>query len=61
MDVTIAGEGLKNLGLSSALMAFELYRVTPAVTRDLGFSVSSEGLSHLVASYDTHGVAEDLF
>jgi hypothetical protein len=53
----IAGEGLQNLGLCSALRAFErhhcrwraakfrpmlgaqgLYRATPAVTRDLGFS-----------------------
>jgi hypothetical protein len=37
-DVTIAGEGLQNLGLCSALRAFDLYRATPAVTRDLGFS-----------------------
>jgi hypothetical protein len=40
-DVTIAGEGLQNLGLCSALRAFEqrgdLYRATPPVTRDLGF------------------------
>jgi hypothetical protein len=36
-DVTIAGEGLQNLGLCSALRAF-LYRATPTVTRDLGFS-----------------------
>jgi hypothetical protein len=41
-DVTIAGEGLQNLGLCSALRAFEqrerdLYRATPAVTWDLGF------------------------
>jgi hypothetical protein len=37
----IAGGGLQNLGLCSALRAFEqgdLYRATPAVTRDLGVS-----------------------
>ena len=41
-DVTITGEGLQNLGLCSALRAFEqggiFYRATPAVTRGLGFS-----------------------
>jgi hypothetical protein len=38
-DVTIAGEGLYNLGLHvcSALKAF-LYRATPAVTKDVSFS-----------------------
>jgi hypothetical protein len=52
-NVTIAGEGLQNLGLCLALRAFEqggflschmycdrreLYRATPTVTRGLGFS-----------------------
>jgi hypothetical protein len=40
-DVTIAGEGLQNLGLCSALRTLEqgdLFRATPAVTRGLGFS-----------------------
>jgi hypothetical protein len=42
-DITIAGEGLQNLGQCSALRAFEqggrdLYRATTAVTRDLVFS-----------------------
>ena len=41
-DVTITGEGLQNLGLCSALRAFwagrDLYRASPAVTRDLGLS-----------------------
>jgi hypothetical protein len=39
-DVTIAGEGLQNLGVCSALRAFEQggIFITPAVTRDLGFS-----------------------
>jgi hypothetical protein len=40
-DVTSAGEGLQNLGLCSALSAFEqggiFYRAAPAVTRDLCF------------------------
>jgi hypothetical protein len=36
-DVTVAGEGLQNLGLCSALRAFEQVG-SPAVTRDLGFS-----------------------
>jgi hypothetical protein len=45
--IIIAGEGLENLDLCSVLRAFEqagifivphLYRATPAVTRDLGFS-----------------------
>jgi hypothetical protein len=41
-DVIIADEGLQNLGLCSALRAFEqgsrdLYRAKPAVTRGLGF------------------------
>jgi hypothetical protein len=42
-DVTITGKGLQNLGLCSALRAFEQgrifkYRTTPAVTRGLSFS-----------------------
>jgi hypothetical protein len=42
-NVTIAGEGLQNLGLCSALRAFDwavrdLYRAIPAMTRDLSFS-----------------------
>jgi hypothetical protein len=61
-DVTIAGEGLQNLGLCSALMAIEQggIFIVPhlAVTRDLGFS---EGPPHSVASYDTRGDVEDLF
>jgi hypothetical protein len=53
-DITIAGEGLQNLGLCSALRAFEqggilLWHGT------LVFPVSSEGPPHLVAFYDTHG------
>jgi hypothetical protein len=39
-DVTITGEGLQNLGLCSALSAFELggIFIFTAVTRDFGFS-----------------------
>jgi hypothetical protein len=59
-DFAIADNGLQNLGLCSALRAF-LYRTTPAVTRGLGFPVSSEGPPHSVASYDPQGVVEDLF
>jgi hypothetical protein len=64
-DVTIAGEGLLNWGLCSALRAFEqggifivphlLWLSTSA------FPVSSEGPPHLVAFYDTQGDVEDLF
>jgi hypothetical protein len=64
-DVTITGEGLQNFRLCSALRAFKqggifivphiLWQATSV------FLVSSEGPPHLVASYDTHGDAEDLF
>jgi hypothetical protein len=64
-NVTIAVEGLQNLGLCSALKAFEqgeisimpylLWHVT------LVFPVSAEGPPHSVASYDTRGDVEDLF
>jgi hypothetical protein len=61
-DVTITGEGLHNLGLCSALRAFEhggIFIMSPAVTRVLGFPVSSEGPSHVITSCDSQGVAED--
>ena len=38
-----------------------LYRVTPAVTRGLGFSGLIRRTAHSVASYDTLGDVEDLF
>jgi hypothetical protein len=64
-DVTIAGEGLQNLGLCSALRAFEqgeIFIVPHLLWHGTSvFPVSSEGPSHSVASYDTHGDAEDLF
>jgi hypothetical protein len=52
-----AGEELQNLSLCSAsgpLSREDLYRATPAATRDLGFS----GLIRLISlvSYDTRGV-----
>jgi hypothetical protein len=65
-DVTIAGKGLQNLGLCLVLRAFQqggifivphlLWHGTSTI-----FPVSSEGLPHVVASYDTRGDVEDLF
>jgi hypothetical protein len=64
-DVTIAGEGLQNLGLCSALRAFEqggIFIVPHLLWHGASvFPVSSEGPPHLVASYDTRGDVEDLF
>jgi hypothetical protein len=53
-DVTIDGEGLQNLGLCSALRAFE-QGVLFIVPHGSVFPVSSEGSPHSVASYDTRG------
>jgi hypothetical protein len=59
-DVTIAGEGLQNLGLCSAFRAFEqggIFIVPHLLWHGTSvFPVSSEGLPHLVASYDTRGM-----
>jgi hypothetical protein len=64
-DVTIAGEGLQNLGLCLALRAFEQggIFIVPHLLwhRTSVFPVSSEGPPHSVASCDTHRDAEDLF
>jgi hypothetical protein len=64
-DVTIAGEELQNLGLGSALRAFEQERIfiVPHLLwhGTSVFPVSSEVPPHSVASYNTHGDAEDLF
>jgi hypothetical protein len=64
-DVTIAGEGLQKfrpmLSAQGLWAGRDLYRATPAVTRDLDFPVSSEGPPHSVASYDTRGDVENLF
>jgi hypothetical protein len=64
-DVTIASEGLQNLGLCSALRAFEqggIYTVPHLLWhRTSVFLVSSKGQPHLVAFYDTRGDVEDLF
>jgi hypothetical protein len=59
------GEGLQNLGLCSALRAFEQggIFIMPHLLwhRTSVFPVSSEGPPHLVAFYDTRGDVEDLF
>jgi hypothetical protein len=64
-DIAIAGEGLQNLGLCSVLSVFEqggiFYHATPLWHWTSVFPVSSEGLSHLFASYNTQGDAGDLF
>jgi hypothetical protein len=64
-EVTIAGEGLQNLGLCSALLAFErggVFIVPHLLQHGTSvFPVSSEGPPHSVAFYDTHGDEEDLF
>jgi hypothetical protein len=58
-DVTITGEGLRNLGLCLALRAFEqggiLIVPHPMLHGASVFPVLSEGPSHSVASYDTRG------
>jgi hypothetical protein len=64
-SLTIAGEGLQNLGLCSALRAFEQggIFIVPHLLRHgtSVFPVLSEGPPHLVASYDTQAGVEDLF
>jgi hypothetical protein len=64
-DVTIASEGLQNLGLCSALRVFEqggIFIVPHLLCHDASvFPVSSEGPPHLVAFYNTRGDVEDLF
>jgi hypothetical protein len=58
-DVTIPGEGLQNLNLCLALWAFEqggIFIVSHLLRYGTSvFPVSSEGLPHTVASYDTWG------
>jgi hypothetical protein len=60
METSIAGEGLQNLGLCSALRVFEQAGIF-IVSHLLVFPVSSEGLPYLVTSYDIRGDVEDLF
>jgi hypothetical protein len=64
-DATIAGEGLQNLGLCSALRAYELggiFIVSHLLWYGTSvFPVSSEDPQQSVAFYDTHGDAENLF
>jgi hypothetical protein len=59
------GEGLQNLGLCSALRAFEqggIFIVPQLLWHGASvLPVSSEGPPHSVASYDTHGDVKDLF
>jgi hypothetical protein len=61
----ITGEGLQNLGLCSAIRAFEQGRIfiVPHLLWHgaLVFPVSSEGPPQSVAFYDTHGYVEELF
>jgi hypothetical protein len=49
------------LGAQGLWVGMDLYRATPAVTRDLGFSISSKGPPHSVASFDTREDVEGLF
>ena len=64
-DVTNAGEGLQNLGLCSALRAFEqggIFFVPHLLWHGASvFPVSSEWPPHLVAFYDTQWDAGDIF
>jgi hypothetical protein len=63
-DVTIAGEGLQNLGLCLALRKFEqggIFIVPHLLWHGASiFPVSSEGPPYSVASCDTQGDVEDL-
>jgi hypothetical protein len=64
-DVTISVEGLQNLGLCSALRAFEqaeIFIVSHLLWHGASvFLVSSEVPPHSVAFYDTQRDVEDLF
>jgi hypothetical protein len=64
-DVTIAGEGLLNFGLCSALKAFVqggIFIVPHLLCHGASvFSVSSEELPYLTASYDLQGDVGDIF
>jgi hypothetical protein len=62
--ITIAGEGLQNLGLCSALRAFEqggIFIVPHLLCHGASvFPISSEGPPHSVASYNTRGDVKGL-
>jgi hypothetical protein len=64
-DVTIAGDGLQNLGLCLVLRAFEqggIFIVPHLLWHGTSvFPILSEGPPHLVAFYDTRGDVEDIF
>jgi hypothetical protein len=49
------------IGAQSLWTGRNIYHATHAVTRGLGFPVSSEGSPHSVASYDTQEDVGDLF
>jgi hypothetical protein len=61
INKSACGEGLQNLGLCSALRAFEQGGIFIVPHRTPVFSVTSAGPPHSVASCDTHGDSEDLF
>jgi hypothetical protein len=64
-DVTIAGKRLQNLGLCSALRAFEqrgIFIVSHLLWHGASvLPVSSKGPPHSIASYDIRGDVKDLF
>jgi hypothetical protein len=64
-DVNIAVEEVQNLGLCSALSAFEQggIFIVPHLPwqGNSGFSVSSDGLPHLLTFCDTQWDMDDLF
>jgi hypothetical protein len=62
-DVIITSEGLQNLGLCSALRAFEQGGIMPHLLwhGPVVFRVLSERPPHLVVFYDTQGYAKNLF
>jgi hypothetical protein len=65
-DITIANEGLQNLGLCSTLRAFEqggIFIVPHLLWHETSvfLAISSKGPPHSVTSYDTWGGVEDLF
>jgi hypothetical protein len=56
-DIIIFCEGMQTLDLCSALRAFEQEGIF--IVSHLVFPVSTEGLSHLIASFDSQRDAED--
>ena len=60
VDVTTAGEGHQKIGPRLAPRAPQQARILIVPHGTPGFTVSSEGPPHSVASYDTLGDVEDL-